>query len=199
MVTGSKKLKAAPKAKAAPEKASKAKMTASGPKAAAKPRNNEIKGKTTKKMVTAVKAAEARKVGDMVYNDELFESLSEAVLLAEAEMASLLPTIKEQLFDYDIYLVSFLADEDIAEIAKEVAGASGGSITEEAVKSRLMTVRDNARVFVSIAETHNSVRAFVDRMIESEGRDKLKGTLVSGKFCLKDVGPETCESFLMPF
>ena len=194
MVTGSKKSKAAPKAKTAPKAASK--TGAKAPKAAAKPQTTEVKAKTVKKTAAAVKAAEARKVGEMMYNEELLESLSEAVLLAEAEMAAQLSAIKEQLFDYDIYLVSQLSDEDIAGIAKDVAG---GSVTEDAARSKLAAIRDNARVFVNIAETHYSVRAFIDRMIASEGREKLKGTLVSGKFCLKDVGPETCESFLLLF
>jgi hypothetical protein len=195
MVTGSKKPKA--NAKAAPKKASKAKTTASRPKAAAKPKDNGAKAKTVKKTAAAVKAAEARKVGEMVYNDELLESLSEAVLLAEAEMAAQLPAIKDQLFDYDIYFVSQLTDEDIAGIAKDIAKESG--VAEDAAMAKLAAIRDNARVFVNIAETHYSVRAFIDGMIAAEGREKLKGTLVSGKFCLKDVGPETCESFLLLF
>jgi hypothetical protein len=194
MVTGSKKLKAAPKT--APKKASKAKTTASGPKAAAKPRTVE-KGKTTKK--AAAKAAGARKVGDMVYNDELFESLAEAVLLAEAEMEGLLPDVKGQLFDYDIYLVSFLSDGEIGEIAEYIAGIGKGNLSEDALKPKLLAIRDNARTFVRIAEEYNSVKAFIDRIIEAEGRDKLKRTLVSGEFCLKGVGPETCDSFLLLF
>ncbi len=197
MVAGSKKPKAA--GKTAPKKASKSKTTASKPKAAAKPKTTGVKPKTAKKTAVAAKAPDARKVGEMVYNDELFESLAEAVLLAEAGMEGLLPEVKGQLYDYDIYLVSFLSDDEIGEVAKYIAGDGKGDLSEEALKPKLLAIRDNARIFVRIAEEYNSVKAFIDRMIGSEGKDKLKGALVSGEFCLKGVGPETCESFLLLF
>ncbi len=197
MVTGSKKPKAVPKT--APKKASKSKVTASRPKAVTKPKTTEVKAKTVKKTGVAVKAPVARKVGEMVYNDELFESLAEAVLLAEAGMEELLPEVKEQLFDYDIYLTSFLSDDEIGEIAKYLAGNGKGKISEGALKPRLLAIRDHARVFVRIAEEHNSVRAFIDRIIESGGRDKLKKTFSGGEFHLKGVDPGTFESFLLLF
>jgi hypothetical protein len=197
MVTGSKKPKAAPKA--APKKASKAKTTASGPKAAAKPKTTGVKAKTVKKTDVAVKAPEVRKVGEMVYNDELFESLAEAVLLAEAEMEGLLPEVKGHLFDYDIYLVSFLSDDEIGEIAKYIAGNGKGNLSGDALKPKLLAIRDNARIFVRIAEEYNSVKAFIDRIIEAEGRDKLKETFSGGEFYLREIGPNTFESFLLLF
>jgi len=196
MVTGSKKPKAAPKK--APQKASKAKTTASNSKAA-KPKTTGVKAKTVKKTDVAAKAPEVRKVGEMVYNDELLESLAEAVLLAEAEMEGLLPEVKGQLFDYDIYLVSFLSDEEIGEIAKYIAGSGKGNLSEDALKPKLLAIRDNARIFVRIAEEYNSVKAFIDRIIESEGRDKLKQTFGGGEFYLREIDPNTFESFLLLF
>ncbi len=197
MVTGSKKPKAA--TRAAPEKASKAKTTASKPKAAAKPRTTGVKAKTAKKTAAAAKAPVVRKVGEMVYNDELFESLAEAVLLAEAGMEALLPEAKRQLFDYDIYMVSFLSDEEIGEVAKYLAGDGRGTLSEEALKPRLLAIRDNARVFVRIAEEYNSVRAFIDRIAGAEGRDQLRMAFSGGKFHLKELDPGTFESFLLLF
>ncbi len=192
MVTASKKPKAAPKKAAAKPKAPAKKAAASKPKA--KPKTTVVKAKTAKKTSAPAKAVEARKVGEMVYNDELFESLSEAVLLGEAAAAALLPDIKKQLFDYDIYMVSFLSDEDIKAIAEEVSAADAAAIAP-----LLESIRDNARVFVDIASGHNSVRAYIDRSLKSEGKDKLKLSFIEGEYCLKGAGPETCESFLMLF
>jgi hypothetical protein len=194
MVTGSKKPKAAPKT--APKKASKgSKKAASDPKA--KPKTTGVKAKTVKK--TVAKAPKVRKVGEMVYNDELLESLAEAVLLAEAEMEGLLPEVKGQLFDYDIYLTSFLSDNEVGEIAKYLSGNGKGNVSAEALKPRLQAIRDHARVFVRIAEEYNSVKAFIDRIIGSEGRDKLKMTFSGGEFHLKEIDPDTFESFLLLF
>lgn len=190
MVTASKKPKAAPKKAAAKPKAAAKKATASKPKA--KPKTTVVKAKTAKK--TSAPSIEARKVGEMVYNDELFESLSEAILLGDGAAASLLPEIKKQLFDYDIYMVSFLDDHTIEEIAGGISKADAA-----ALKPLLTAIRDNARVFVSIAAGYNSVRAFIDRSLKSEGKDKLKLTFIEGEYCLKGTGPGTCESFLMLF
>jgi hypothetical protein len=196
MVTASKKPKAAPKKaapkKAAPKKAPVKKAPASKP--TAKPKTTVVKAKTAKRTSAPAKAVEARKVGEMVYNDELFESISEAVLLGGSVDAALLPRIKEQLFGYDIYMVSFLDDADIAEIAKDVSGADAAEL-----EPLLMAIRDNARVFVDIATGYNSVRAFIDRAIKDEGMDKLKVSFIEGQYCLKGAGPETCESFLILF
>ncbi len=203
MVTGSKKPQAAPKAKAAPKKASKGKAAASIPKA--KPKTTGVKAKTAKKTEVATKATKAtkaptvRKVGDMVYNDELLESLSEAVLLAEAEMEGLLPEVKGQLFDYDIYLVSFLSDDEVGEIAKYLAGNGKGKLSESALKPKLLAIRDNARIFVRIAEEYNSVKAFIDSVIAAEGRDKVKKSFSGGELYLKEIHPNTFESFLLLF
>ena len=192
MVTESKKPKAAPKKTAAKPKAPAKKAAASKPKA--KPKTTVVKAKTAKKTSAPAKAAEARKVGEMVYNDELFESLSEAILLGDSAAASLLPEIKKQLFDYDIYMVSFLDDEDIGEIAKDVSKDDAA-----ALKPLIEAIRDNARVFVDIAAGYNSVRSYIDRSLKSDGKDKLKLAFIEGEYCLKGTGPETCESFLMLF
>lgn len=192
MVTASKKPKAKPEKAAAKPKASAKKATAPKPKA--KPKTTVVKAKTVKKTSAPARAVAAQKVGEMVYNDELFESLSEAILLGEAATAALLPDIKKKLFDYDIYMVSFLSDEDIRDIANEVSKADAAAIVPQ-----LEAIRDNARVFVDIASGYNSVRAYIDRALKSDGREKLKLSFVEGEYCLKGAGPETCESFLMLF
>jgi len=190
MVTASKKPKAAPKKAAAKPKAPAKKATVSR----AKPKTTVVKAKTAKKTSAPAKAVEAAESGEMVYNDELFESLSEAILLGDGVAASLLPEIKKELFDYDIYMVSFLDDGDIDEIAGGVSKADAA-----ALKPLLTAIRDNARVFVDIASGYNSVRSFIDRSLKSEGKDKLKLSFIEGEYCLKGTGPETCESFLMLF
>ncbi len=157
--------KAAPK-KAAPEKAS--------PKAAAK--------KTTK----VVKIPEGRKVGDMIYNDELLESMAEIILLGSDGISPpALPEIKNDLFDYDIYMVSFLTDKEIGDIAKKL----------KVPEAALLEVRDSAKMFVEIATEHNSVRAFIDRVFQAEGKaagiEKVKDAI--------KTEPECCERFLLLF
>ena len=166
--TGSKatSAKAAPK-KAAPKKAAPKKSV---PRAAAK--------KTTE----VVKVPEGRKVGDMIYNDELLESMAEIILLgSDGVSPSALPEIKKQLFDYDIYQVSWLTDDEIIGLAKSL------NVPEAA----LLAIRQSAQVFVGIAESHNSVRAFIDKMLEAGEKDTVRVTL--------KAAPECCESFLLLF
>jgi 3-methyladenine DNA glycosylase Tag len=122
----------------------------------------------------------------MIYNDELLESMAEIILLgSDGISTSALPEIKKELFDYDIYKVSFLTDEEIGSLAKSL----------KVPASALLAVRDNAQIFVDLAMAHNSVRAFIDRMIEAEGKaaglDKVKGAF--------KAAPECCESFLLLF
>ena len=167
---------------------------ASKPKA--KPKTTVVKAKTVKKTSAPAKAMDARKVGEMVYNDELFESLAETVLLAEAEMEGLLPEAKGQLFDYDIYLVSFLDDDEIGDIAEYLAGDGNGAVSAEALMPKLLAIRDNARVFVALAAEFNSVRAFIDGMLKADDRAGLNEKF-SGN--MKGVHPETLESFILLF
>jgi hypothetical protein len=194
MVTASEKPKAAPKKEVKPKApAKKATASKTAKKPAAKPKKTTAaKTKTAKK--TSAPLREARKVGEMVYNDELFESLSEAVLLSESIAETLLPNIKEQLFGYDIYMISFLDDDEIGEIADMVASANG--VDAKRLKPLLTDIRDNARVFVDIATKHNSVRSFIDKTLDADGKDRLKVSFVEGQYCLKGAG---CESFLLLF
>lgn len=189
-----------PKTATTPKKSVTKKTTATKKPAAskpqAKPKTTVVKAKTAKMTSAPAKAMDARKVGEMVYNDELFESLAETVLLAEAEMEGLLPEVKGQLFDYDIYLVSFLDDDEIGEIAEYLAGDGKSAVSADALKPKLLAIRDNARIFVALAAEFNSVRAFIDSMIKADDRDGL-----SEKFNgnLKGVHPETFESFILLF
>ncbi|MGA9141642.1 MAG: hypothetical protein WBZ29_15565 [Methanocella sp.] len=203
MVTRSKK----PEADAAPKKASKPKVAAK-PKAAAtktaakktvakaapkkaapkkaapkKAAPDKAAPKTTaKKTIEVVKVPEGRKVGDMVYNDELLESMAEIILLGSDGISpSALPEIKKQLFDYDIYRVSWLTDEEIGSLAKSL------KVPEPA----LLAVRESAQSFVEIATAYNSVRAFIDKMIGTGEKESAKGKL--------KAAPECCESFLLLF
>jgi hypothetical protein len=159
--------KAAPK-KAASNKAATKKAT---PKKAA-----------AKKTIEVVKVPEGRKIGDMIYNDELLESMAEIILLgSDGITPSELPGVKAQLFDYDIYQVSWLTDEEISSLAK------GLKVPEPA----LLAVRENARAFVELAMAHNSVRAFIDLMIGAGEKETVKGKL--------KAAPEYCDSFLLLF
>ncbi|HEY3421659.1 MAG TPA: hypothetical protein VGK13_00775, partial [Methanocellaceae archaeon] len=51
-----------------------------------------------------------------IYNDEVLESLATMILAGSrpsAKTVETLPTLKKMLFDYDIYTLSFLSDEDV--------------------------------------------------------------------------------------
>ncbi len=143
-----------------------------------------------------------RKVGEMFYNDELLESLAEMVLRgSDGDLAGMLPEIKKQLFDYDIYMVSFLSDGEIGEIASNVAGLQ--KVDANDLTARLLAVRESAKVFVGIAGKHNSVRAYIDRAIEADGREaginRIKAAFLTGEYCIRNVDSATCESFLTIF
>ena len=179
---------AKPKAatKAAPKKAATktvAKPTAkAAPKKTAAPKKAAVpKQAAAKKTTEVVKIPEGRKIGDMMYNEELLESMAEIILGSDGISLSTLPAIKKQLFDYDIYMVSFLTDEEIGSLAKSL----------KVPASALLAVRDNARAFVELAVVHNSVRAFIDKAIAAEGKEHVKGKL--------KAAPEHCESFLLLF
>jgi hypothetical protein len=203
MVTRSKKPEAeAPVKKVSkPKAAAKPKATAAkkaAPKAAAKAAPKKAAPKKAAPKATAKKTTEVvnipdvgRIIGEMVYNDELFESMAEIVLLGKGEVSqAAMPEIKKQLYDFDIYKVSFLTDEEIGDIAKGL----------KVPKPLLLTVRDNAKIFVDIAMKYHSVRAFIDRMIEAEGKthgiDKLKLVFTEE---LKAPEPEHYERFLLLF
>jgi hypothetical protein len=203
MVTRSKK----PEAEAPVQKASKPKAAAKPKATATKKAAPKVAAKTTTKKAAPKKAAPkvaARKtnevvsvpdvgriIGEMIYNDELFESMAEIILLGKGEVSpAAMPEIKKELFDFDIYRVSFLTDEEIGDIAKSL----------KVPKPLLLTVRDNAKIFVDIAMKHHSVRAFIDKMIEAEGKthgiDKLKLVFTDE---LKASEPEHYERFLLLF
>lgn len=220
MVTGSKKPQAsATTTKAAVKPRATAKAKTAAPKAAAKPKKATAKApvaKATKskaaakpkatgkaKTTRAVKALiTARKVGEMIYNDELLESMAELVMRNGAsDLTAVLPEIKAQLFDYDIYMVSFLNDGEIGEIGSKLAGP--GKVDAKDLTARLLTIRDTARVFVGIAGKHNSVRAYIDSAIQADGKEagisRIKEAFLAGEYCLSDVDSATCESFLVLF
>jgi hypothetical protein len=203
MVTRSKK----PEADAAVKKASKPKAAAkpkatatkkAAPRGAAKAAPKKTATKKAAPKVAATKTTEVvnipdvgRVIGEMIYNDELFESMAEIALLGKGEVSpAAMPEIKRQLFDFDIYRVSFLTDEEIGGVAKSL----------NVPKPLLLTVRDNAKIFVDIAMKYHSVRAFIDRMIEAEGKthgiDKLKLVFTDE---LKVREPEHVERFLLLF
>lgn len=203
---------AKPKKTAAAKTASKAKATAT--KAAAKPgttvKATAAKAAARPKKTTAtatkakvvVKAPAARKVGEMVYNDELLEAMAEMVLRGgEADLTEALPEIRKQMFGYDIYLVSFLDDGEIAGIAGDVAKLCKADLND--LTDRLLTVREAAKVFVGIAGKHNSVRAYIDGAIEADGKEagisRVREAFLAGEYCIADVDSATCETFLMLF
>lgn len=148
--------------------------------------------------------------GELIYNDELLEALSTIILLGNkpgAAYVSALPEIKRLLYDYDIYRISFMSDGDVEKLYKSIAniGVNGARITDKKLKTKLMAIRDNARVFVEIASEYNSVRGYIDKTIAKEGREKglailtdmLSGT--GSRFKLKQVGAAACNKFLSNF
>ncbi|WP_048198268.1 hypothetical protein [Methanocella arvoryzae] len=173
--------------------------TSAKPKASAKTQTSTAKPKPKPNLKAAIAP---RRVGEMVYNDELLESMAEMILYgSKADLTPALPEIKKQLFDYDIYMVSFLSDGEIGEIGGKVAELSGADAAD--LTARLLTIRESARAFVAIACKHNSVRAFIDRAIEADGKEagisRLKEAFLTGEYCIADVDPATCEGFLMLF
>lgn len=186
-----------PAAKAAAKPKTTVKTTAA--KSAAKPKKTTATATKTK---VVVKVPEARKVGEMVYNDELLEAMAEMVLRgSEADLTEALPEIRKQLFGYDIYMVSFQTDGEIAGIAGDVAKLCKADAKD--LTDRLLTVREAAKVFVGIAGKHNSVRAYIDRAIEADGKEagisRVREAFLAGEYCIADVDSATCETFLMLF
>jgi hypothetical protein len=203
MVTRSKKPAADASVKKASRPKAAAKPMAAAPKKAAtkvvaKTATKAAPKKAAPKKVAAKKITEVvnipdvgRVIGEMLYNDELFESMAEITLLGKGEVSpAAMPEVKKQLFDFDIYRVSFLTDEEIGDMAKGL----------KVPKPLLLTVRDNAKIFVDIAMKHHSVRAFIDKMIEAEGKthgiNKLK-LVFTDELNVRE--PEHVERFLLLF
>jgi hypothetical protein len=203
MVTRRKKPEAEAPVKKAPKPRAVAKPKVAAPKKAAPKAVTKTVVKAAPKKAAPKKAAATkttkfvdipdvgRIIGEMIYNDELFESMAEITLLGSGEVGpAAMPEIKKQLFDFDIYRVSFLTDEEVGAMAKALNVA----------KPLLLTVRDNAKIFVDIAMKHHSVRAFIDKMIEAEGKshgiDKLK-LVFTDELNVRE--PEHVERFLLLF
>ncbi|MCD1294655.1 hypothetical protein CUJ83_06535 [Methanocella sp. CWC-04] len=145
-----------------------------------------------------------------IYNDELLEFLSTQILLGArpgAAYQAALPEIKKMLFDFDIYMVSFLSDEDVGKLEKEIKGKDfdGKTITDKKLNTKLMAIRDNARTFVNIASKYNSVCAYVNNVLCSGDRAQDMEPLMSAftddesEYRLKQVGSATCKKFLSLF
>lgn len=188
------------KAVSKPTAATKAKTTTS--KAAARPKTTAANAITTTKTNVVAKVPAARKIGEMVYNDELFEALSEIILQGGAiDLAVAMPEIKKQLFDYDIYMVSFLNDQEIGNIVKGLAESC--RVDAKDLTDLLLALRDSAKVFVDIASKHNSVRAYIDRAIELDGKvagiSHIKESFSGGSYCIRNLDSISCESFLALF
>jgi|GEM_PF-6177481 len=137
--------------------------------------------------------------GSLVYNDELLESLATIILLGSKPGASsveALPHLKKMLYDYDIYMVSFLSDEDVEGLAKTIKenGADGVKITDKKLKEKLIAIRDNARVFVDIASKYNSVRAYIISMDRAVLEETFTGP--GNEYKLKLVGAAAYKKFL---
>ena len=201
MVTRSKKPAADATAKKAPTKPAAPKKAAAKPRAAAKkatPSKTVAPSKTATPKAVVAETTEVvaipdvgRAIGEMIYNDELFEAMAEIILMGSGKVGpELMPAVKKQLFDFDIYMVSFLTDEELGNIAKAL----------KVPEPVLRTVRDNAKIFVDIAGKHHSVRAFIDKMIEAEGKthgiNKLKLVFTDE---LKAPEPHHYEKFLLLF
>jgi 3-methyladenine DNA glycosylase Tag len=140
----------------------------------------------------------------LIYNDEVLESLATMILAGNkpsAKTVETLPMLKEMLFDYDIYTLSFLSDEDVEELYKTIM-ENGLKPTDKKLKDKLFAIRDNARVFMAIAERHNSVRAFIDGICAGgDGLATLTAEFTGDgrDYRLRLVGPVTCKKFLTQF
>ena len=140
----------------------------------------------------------------LIYNDELLESLATIILAGSrpsAKTVEALPLLKKMLFDYDIYTLSFMSDEDVEELYKTIK-ENGLRSTDKKLKDKLLAIRDNAKVFVAIAEQHNSVRAFIDRRrANDDGLTTLTAEFTDDgcEYRLRLVGPVTCKKFLNQF
>lgn len=142
----------------------------------------------------------------LVYNDELLESLATIILLGSrpgAKNIEAMPYLKKMLYDYDIYMLSFMSDEDVEDIAKSARenGINGIRLTDKKLKEKLTAIRDNARVFVNIAIRYNSVRAYIDRTIGPDpeaGKAALEVafTGAASEYKLKLVGAAACKKLL---
>ena len=93
-----------------------------------------------------------------------------------------MPEIKKQLFDFDIYRVSWLTDEEIGRSGKKPEGAGAGCCSRCGRAHRASSKSPRA---------YNSVRAFIDKMIGTGEKESAKGKL--------KAAPECCESFLLLF
>lgn len=155
----------------------------------------------------AVGASASPAMKSLIYNDEVLESLATIILLGSkpnVKNTEALPQIKKMLYDFDIYMLSFMSDEDVEELYKTIRenGVNGVKLTDRKLKDKLFAIRDNARLFVSIAEKHNSVRAFIDRtMAEGNGQAALVAAFGADgcEYQLRQVGITACKKFLKQF
>ena len=156
------------------------------------------------KSETSAVGAGADLMKSLIYNDEVLESLATIILAGSrpsAKTVEALPQLKKMLFDYDIYTLSFMSDEDVEELYKTIR-ENGLKPADKKLKDKLLAIRDNARVFVAIAERHNSVRAFIDRIqADGDGLTKLTAEFTGDgcEYPLKLVGPVACKKFLSQF
>jgi len=148
--------------------------------------------------------ATAAGVKMLIYNDEVLESLATIILAGSrpsAKTVEALPLLKTMLYDYDIYTISFMSDEDVEELYKKTR-ENGLKSTDKKLKDKLIAIRDNARIFVAIADRHNSFRAFVDKVMESgDGLAALTAEFTGDgcEYPLKMLGPAACKKFLKQF
>ena len=139
----------------------------------------------------------------LIYNDDLLECVATIILLGSrpgAKSAEALPGLKKILYDYDIYMISSMSDEDVEELAKTIGenGVDGIRLADKRLKDKLMAIRDNARVFVGIASEHNSVRAYIDKVMKDSGAEALEEAFTSpdSKHKLRLFGAAACKKLL---
>ncbi len=155
----------------------------------------------------AVGASAGPTMKSLIYNDEVLESLATIILLGSkpsAKNVEALPHLKKMLYDFDIYLLSFMSDEDVEELYKTIKenGVNGVKLTDRKLKDQLFAIRDNARLFMSIAGKYNSVRAFIDRTVaEGNGQAALLEAFATDgcEYQLRQVGITACKKFLKQF
>jgi hypothetical protein len=146
--------------------------------------------------------SESAGICGLMYNDDILEALSRAIMLGSkggADKEAVLPGLKKRLFDYDIYMVSFMSDADVAALCSDIKenGIDGIKPAEPRIKAKITAIRDNARTFGEIASKYNSVRAYIDGIASAEGKEGLIKSFGAAKsaYKLKSMTAASCKKF----
>lgn len=100
----------------------------------------------------------------------VLEQLSEAILSIQAKWASIksiLPALRGDLFNYDMNRVARLPDRYILASFEKYK-------REIRFRKKLFAIRDNAKVFIQIADVHGSVCSFIRNYLPATAYDSFR-------------------------